>query len=288
MRRGPGRHDRYPRTARPVVQLRLPAYEGPLDLLLELIESHQLDISELSLAEVADQYLAQVAAMKPPEGELSTAQADALAAFISIGGRLVLIKARQLLPPAEESEADDDSFNDARELVEMAQAYRRYRDGIDQLGERDRAQERSYPPITAPPVDRPLPLGMSDNVTLDALARIAQEVLERAAEREAQETIAHDAAIERQRVTVRERAADLRARLLSGHAVSFRQWIADAQSRLELIVSFMAVLELHKSLAIEIEQDADYEDILITELPGAPPSAWAPAGTSTNDGEEQD
>ena len=54
-----------------MVQLRLPEYEGPLDLLLELIESRKLDISELSLAQVADQYLAQVASMSPPEGAIS-------------------------------------------------------------------------------------------------------------------------------------------------------------------------------------------------------------------------
>ena len=268
------------RTASRMVQLRLPAYEGPLELLLELIESRKLDISELSLAQVADQYLAQVAAMSSPDAALSSEQADALAAFISIGGRLVLLKARQLLPTAEESAADDESADDARELVAMAQAYQRYRDGIDQLGRRDREQLRSYTPIAAPPIDRPLPVGMSDNLTLNALAAIAQEVLDRAAEREAQAEIAHDAAIERQRITVRERAADLRARLLSAHAVSFRQWIADAQSRLELIVSFMAVLELHKSLAIELSQDGDFEDILISELPNAPQSAWAAAASS--------
>ena len=271
-----------------MVQLRLPAYEGPLDLLLELIESHRLDISELSLAQVADQYLAQVAAMTPQQGELSQSQADALAAFISIGGRLVLIKARQLLPAADESAADDEAADEARELVEMAQAYKRYRDGIAQLGQRDREQLRSYPPIAAPPIDRPLPLGMSDNVTLDALARIARQVLERAAEREAQDAIAHDAAIERQRITVRHRAADLRGRLLSGHTVSFRQWIADVESRLELVVSFMAVLELHKSLAIEIEQDGDFEDILITELPDAPQSAWAAAESAAGEDELQE
>ncbi len=260
-----------------MVQLRLPAYEGPLELLLELIESRKLDISELSLAQVADQYLAQVAAMSSPDGAISSGQADALAAFISIGGRLVLLKARQLLPSADESAEDDESAADARELVEMARAYKLYRDGISQLGERDREQLRSYTPIAAPPIDRPLPVGMSDQLTLEALARIAQEVLDRAAEREAQAEIAHDAAIERQRITVRDRAADLRARLFSSHAVSFRQWISDARSRLELIVSFMAVLELHKSLAIELEQDSDFEDILITELPDAPDSAWAAA-----------
>lgn len=266
-----------------MVQLHLPAYEGPLDLLLELIESHQLDITELSLAQVADQYLAQVAAMTPPDGQLTTEQADALVAFIHIGGRLVLLKARQLLP-APEQPADAAGLEDeASELVAMAQAYKRYRDGIAQLGNRDREQLRSYTPIAAPPIEQSLPLGMSEDVTLQTLARIAQEVIDRAAEREAQEAEAHGAAIERQRVTIRERAADLRARLFSAHAVSFREWIAAAESRLELIVSFMAVLELHKSLAIEIRQDADFTDILITELPDAPDSAWAAANSSSFD-----
>ncbi|MDE2987053.1 MAG: ScpA family protein [Chloroflexota bacterium] len=266
-----------------MVQLRLPEYEGPLDLLLELIESRKLDISELSLAQVADQYLAQVASMSPPEGAISQERADALAAFISIGGRLVLLKARQLLPSPETPPQDEEAANDARELVEMARAYKMYRDGILQLGERDREQLRSYTPISSPPIERPLPVGMSHDLTLDALARIAQEVLDRAAEREAQEEIAHDAAIERQRITVRERAGDLRARLMSGHALSFRAWIEAAESRLELIVSFMAVLELHKSLAIEIEQQGEFEDILITALPDAPDSAWAAADGSSLD-----
>ncbi len=264
-----------------MVQLRLPSYEGPLDLLLDLIESRKLDISELSLAQVADQYLDQVAAMSPPDGQMSTQQAEALAEFISIGGRLVLLKARQLLPPAVDEAEDEEAKNDARELVEMALAYKMYRDGIAQLNERDQRQLRSYAPISAPPVDQPLPLGMSDSLTLTALARIAQEVLDRAAERKAHAELAHDAAIERQRVTVRDRAADLRARLMSGHAVSFRAWISGAESKLELIVSFMAVLELHKSLAIEFEQDGDFEDILITALPDAPETAWAAAESTS-------
>lgn len=266
-----------------MVQLHLPSYEGPLDLLLELIESRKLDISELSLAQVADQYLAQVSAMTAPDGELTSDQADALAAFISIGGRLVLLKARQLLPPTEVPADGEQLDDDATELVAMAQAYKRYRDGIAQLGDRDRERLRSYTPISAPPIDQTLPLGMSDTVTLEALARIAQEALARAAEREAQADIAHDAAIERQRITVRDRVIDLRGRLMSGHVVSFRDWIASAQSRLELIVSFMAVLELHKSLAIEIQQDEDFSDILITELPDAPATAWAAADASSLD-----
>ena len=274
-----------------MVQLQLPAYEGPLDLLLDLIESRKLDISELSLAEVADQYLAQVAAMSAPAptGEdagahvISPEQADALAAFISIGGRLVLLKARQLLPPASDDPDDEESQNDAQELVEMAIAYKRYRDGINQLSQRDQEQLRSYTPIAAPPINRPLPLGMSEDLTLDTLARIAQEVLDRAAEQASHHESAHDAAIERQRVTVRDRVTDLRARLISGHALSFRAWISTAESKLELIVSFMAVLELHKSLAIEFEQQHDFADIWITALPDAPDTAWSAADSTSFD-----
>ncbi len=264
-----------------MVQLHLPAYEGPIELLLELIESRQLDISELSLAQVADQYLAQVAAMTPVDGALSAQQADALATFINVGGRLVLLKARQLTPQPETHESDKKA-HEADELVALALAYKRYRDGIAQLGQRDRRQWRSYAPSSAPPSERPLPLGMPNRITVESLARIAQAAFDRAAERLAQVEIAHDAAIERERITIRERAADLRIRLTSGQSISFRQWIADARSRLELIVSFMAVLELHKSLAVEIEQDGDYEDILIGAISDAPESAWAAAAAGAS------
>ncbi len=264
-----------------MVQLRLPSYEGPLELLLELIESHRLDISELSLAQVAEQYLAQVAAMTTLSDALSGEQAEALAAFIDIGGRLVLLKARQLAPQTEVTESEAEA-GEADELVAMALAYQRYREGIAQLGDRDRRQLRSYTPSAAPPIERPLPLGMSERITVETLARLVQQALDRAADRLEQEERAHDAAIERERVTVHDRAADLRRRLSNGQSVSFRQWIADARSKLELIVSFMAVLELHKSLAIEIEQDGGFEDILITAIPDAPQSAWAAAGAGAS------
>ncbi len=257
-----------------MVQLHLPSYEGPLDLLLDLIESHQLEISEISLAEIADQYLAQVAAMSAPDDELSPDRAHALAAFLEIGGRLVLIKARQLLPSSADPDTEEDAQADARELVELAQAYQRYRDGIEQLSRRDQSLQRAYSPSAPPPIERPLPIGMPDQITLQALAQIAQSVFTRAAEREQAAAQAHDAAIERQRITVRERSGDLRQRLTEHGTISFREWIETAQSRLELIVSFMAVLELHKALAIELEQSADFEDIRIHALADAPDSAW--------------
>ena len=255
-----------------MVLLQLPTYEGPLQLLLELIERRKLDISELSLAQVADQYLEQIADLSP--------RVEALAEFIEIGGRLVLIKARQIVPPPAEEETTE-ADEAASELVEMVREYARYRDAVAALRERDSAHARAYPPLSRPDVERPQPLGLPDSVTLGLLTQIAQEAIARAKQRQEQRAQAADAAIERDPITVRDRVADLRRRLSDGKPVSFRRWIADARSRRFVIVSFLALLELHKAQAIELRQDAAWQDIEISAAHAPPQDAWA-VGPSAN------
>ena len=249
-----------------MVLLQLPTYEGPLQLLLELIERRKLDISELSLAQVADQYLAQIAELSP--------RVEALAEFIEIGGRLVLIKARQIVPPPAEEESTE-ADEAASELVEMVREYARYRGAVAALGERDRAQARAYAPLSRPDVARPQTLGLPNSVTLDLLSRIAQEAIAAAREREAQRAQAADAALERDPITVRDRVADLRRRLGEGKPVSFRRWIEAATSRRFVIVSFLALLELHKARAIDLRQDAAWDDIEVLAAPNPPQDAWS-------------
>ena len=252
-----------------MVLLQLPTYQGPLQLLLELIERRRLDISELSLAQVADQYLEQIADLSP--------RVEALAEFIEIGGRLVLLKARQIVPPPA-GEAPTEADEAASELVEMVREYARYRDAVAALGERDRAQTRAYAPLARPDTERPLILGLPDSVTLDLLSRIAQEALARAKDREQQRATAADAALERDPITVRDRVADLRQRLSRGRTVSFRRWIETATSRRFIIVSFLALLELHKAQAIELQQDAAWQDIEVRAADAPPQGAWSVGG----------
>lgn len=252
-----------------MVQLQLPSYEGPLQLLLELIERRRLDISELSLAQVADQYLEQIAELSP--------RVEALAEFIEIGGRLVLLKARQIVPPPAD-EAPTEADEAASELVEMVREYARYRDAVAALTKRDRAQQRAYAPLARPDTVRPQVLGLPDSVTLDLLSRIAQEAIAAAKDRERQRAQAADAAIEREPITVRDRVADLRERLSAGQPVSFRRWIESASSRRFVIVSFLALLELHKARAIELRQDAAWDDIEVTAATAPPQGAWALGG----------
>lgn len=116
-----------------MVDLHISGFEGPLELLLQLIERNQLDISEVSLLQVTDQYLTSVEDLKKEDGADT---AEALADFIVIGARLMLLKSRALLPrdPDDEEEDEEDEEEDVgRELVQMLEEYRRYRDAVGVL-----------------------------------------------------------------------------------------------------------------------------------------------------------
>ena len=103
------RYDRH------MVQLHLPGYEGPLEMLLELIEKQELDISELSLVQVADQYLGQLQNLEARSADNLPA---AITEFILIGSKLMLLKSRAMLPRDPDPFPDDED-DIGRELVEM-------------------------------------------------------------------------------------------------------------------------------------------------------------------------
>lgn len=258
-----------------MLQLNLPGFEGPLDLLLQLIERHDLDISELSLVQVADQFMGHVEALKA--SSVRTAADDPiaglLAEFLAIGGRLMLLKSRRMLPgAAAEEEAEDDP---GRELVEMIGEHRRYRDVVQMLRAIDRSGLRSFRPGAPPAVEAEAPQGLPDSVTLDLLTKLVQEALSRAHRRSQGHP---EVALSREPVTVEDKIGELEGRLSGGRRVSFRAWIAEAETRTEVIVTFMAILELYKSLRIEMSQDDAYGDIIVVAKAGAPAAAGESAG----------
>lgn len=261
-------------------QLHLPGFEGPLDLLLQLIEQREFDISTIALAEVADQYLTAVERLKAVQGDAVPAT---LAEFLALGSRLMLLKSRRLLP-LEEEPGPEDADDPGRELVGMLEEYRRYRDAVAMFGAIDQSGLRAFRPGAPPPVQAGPPQGLPDSVTLDLLTRLVREALARADARAKRHP---EVALERDPVTVNDKIADLRARLGGGRRVSFRAWIAEARTRTDVIVTFMAILELYKSRAIEMRQDDAYGDIIVEEKPGAPPrtagsdaAAALPAGAA--------
>ncbi|GBD23400.1 Segregation and condensation protein A [bacterium HR29] len=232
-------------------EIRLPVFAGPLELLLHLIERNDLDITAVSLVAVADQYLAAI----HRDGSVDT---DALAEFVAIGAKLLYLKSRALLPrPAAEGSSAPASLEDdavGEELVGLLHEYRRFRQAAEELARRQAAGLRVYP-RQAPPPELPPGPGL-DGVTLERLRQIMLEVLNRRPAAAVPRGV-----VRRDPVTLAQRLADIRDRLTRFGRLSFRALVAEARTRLEVIVSFFAVLELWKSGACEVRQERLWGDI---------------------------
>jgi segregation and condensation protein A len=232
------------------IQLTLPYFEGPLDLLLHLIEREELDITSVALVAVADQYLKILR-------ESEQINLDALADFIWIGARLLLIKSRALLPKPVTIDLEDEEDDPASDLARQLMEYKLFKEAAGQLRGIEQAGLHSYPRI-APPPELPPPPGL-DGVTLDLLRQMVEAALTR--EPPVKE---HHPLIRPHKFTVREKIAYLRELLTRDGNVSFRNIIEQCATRMEIIVSFLAVLELIKSRVMEAVQDAAFADIILT------------------------
>src|SRR5690606_25201181 len=167
------------------INLDLPVFHGPLELLLHLIERNELDITEVSLLEVTDQYLAALRAQEQID-------LGAMAEFIGVAARLLLLKSRALLPrdPDEAVREDDEAEgSDARALIEALREYRRFKQAAEFLREREVGHGTYRREVPPPAV--PLPTGL-DTVTLSSLVDVIREVLDRMPDEEPQGEIVRD------------------------------------------------------------------------------------------------
>lgn len=227
------------------------AFEGPLDLLLHLIERNELDVTEVSLLQVTEQYLRYLRAAD----EINV---GALADFVAIGARLLLLKSRALLPVEEEEpEFEEDESED---LVKALREYRRFKEAAEFLRERDTGHQ-TYRREVAPP-EVSLPTGL-DRVTLDSLVDVLREVMERLPEEEPAGIVLAE------RVRLRDRLRGIVDLLDREGRTSFRQLVEHATSRVTVIVDFLAVLELIKSRYLEATQSERFGDIDLVKIEGA-------------------
>lgn len=235
-------------------QIQIPVFQGPLDLLLHLIERDDLDITAVSLVAVTDQYLR---AVRSQEGT----QPALLAEFISIGAKLIYLKSKALLPRAPE-EVDDGLEDDdvGQQLLEMLREYRRFGEIADLLGRRQEQGLRSYPRMAPPPI---FPEGPGlHNVTTEALRAIMLQALNATPKPERpRATIARDSVM-----SISQCVAGLRALIRVQGKVSFRWLMEECASRAEVIVTFMAVLELLKVGDVDARQATNYDDIEVVAM----------------------
>jgi segregation and condensation protein A len=227
-----------------------PVYEGPLDLLLDLIERAELDITSVSLASVTDQYLEYI------QG-LDQMNADEISAFLVIAAKLLQIKSEALLPrPPTHPTGEEDA---GRSLVDQLKLYKRFKEIGGWLNARQQANLRTYLRVAPPPKVEPK-LDLS-NITLERLVAAAAEAF--AKERDKQPL---GAIIAPPRVTIREKI-DLIARVMQDmERSSFRALLNPGASRLEVVVTFLAMLELIKRYRIHAHQPDLFSDIEINRM----------------------
>jgi segregation and condensation protein A len=227
--------------------VRTSVYEGPLDLLLDLIERAELDITSVSLATVTDQYLTSIK-------ELEQLNADELSAFLVIAAKLLQIKSEALLPrPPVRAPGEEDI---ARSLVDQLKLYKRFKEIGSWLNERQEANLRTFLRVAPPPKVEPK-LDLS-NITLERLVVAAQEAFAKERIKQPLGVI-----IAPPRITIREKI-DLITRTMNETGRStFRALLDEGASRLEVVVTFLAMLELVKRYRIQARQEGLFSDIEI-------------------------
>lgn len=229
-------------------QFRVPEFECPLDLLLQLIEHRELDITRVSLATVADQYLDLIAT--PGTIELS-----ALADYLIIAAKLILIKSRLLLPRPEgpTPEGGEDS---GEALARQLREYQMFKRAAGFLHERERQGLRAYPRFAPPPRPQPTKWHL-EGVSADDLVQALQQVLRtRPSLPQGTLQIPLTVSIGQKIQTIIELTAR-RAR------VRFSRLLEEAKTRVDVIVTFLAVLELIKRGQIHARQERLFGEIVL-------------------------
>jgi segregation and condensation protein A len=220
-------------------------YEGPLDLLLQLIERAELDITKLALAQVTNQFLEHLRRMQERA-------AEEVSTFLVIAAKLIQIKSEVLLPRPPTREPGEEDPGEALALQLLA--YKRYRDIANLLAEREAAGLRTYLRIAPPPrIEGILDL---EGITAADLAAVANSLFSRP---DARSTLS--SVVPGPKVTIREKIQLISSYLKAKSRVTFKKLLGDHRSRLDIVVTFLALLELVKRHLVTAHQEGLFGEI---------------------------
>ncbi len=216
----------------PAYHIDLPVFNGPLDLLLYLIERNELDITVISLARVTEQYLIQIEKLKQE-------RIEDLIDFLVIGARLALIKSRALLPRSPLLPPDEQEEDPAETLLRQLRQYKAFKAASGALQQRIDEGLRTYLRVAPPPqIEGKLDLsGVDANTLLQAV----RDVLARAERQEEAVDVEQP-----RRVTIEGQIVHLHSKLKSHGRIGFRDLLSGDADRVEVAVTLLAILELIK------------------------------------------
>lgn len=235
----------------PGFSVTLPQFEGPFDLLLSLIARKRLDVTELALAEVTDDFIAHMRS----DWDLGRASE-----FIVVASTLLALKAHRLLPHDENEEEPDLELLEARDLLfARLLQYRAFKEAAAAFRHRAETSARSYPRIVAlePHLAALLPKLVA-TITPEELMRLAVGAFTRPTDPGVQTVHLHE------RVPVGEQLSLIASRLRSYGTLTFAQLIEDAERTAVVVARFLALLILHRQGSAELDQTEAMGEITVT------------------------
>jgi segregation and condensation protein A len=225
----------------------LEIFEGPLDLLLHLIKKNEVSITDIPIATITEQYLATLELMQ----NLSL---DVAGEFLVMAATLIHIKSRILLPAGDDEDDEEEGVDPHDELVRRLLEYQRYKEAAAELEQRDLLTRDVF--VRSPtPTEEVGPRGFREVSVFELLG-----ALKRIIDRLPQENV-HEVALDK--ITVREKMTLLLETLRAHGSVFFESLFVEVKSRVEVVVTFLAMLELVKVRAIRIFQEEMAGPIMI-------------------------
>mgnify|MGYP002460281728 CR=1 FL=1 len=241
------------------LEVKLQVFEGPLDLLLHLIEKNKVDIFDIPIVLITEQYLDYVRKM-------DTKDMDVMSEFLVMAATLVKIKSKMLLPAEEEEQEEEE--DPRQELVERLLEYKMYKYMSLALKDKQIDAERVlYKGPTIPDeianYEETVDIEeLLQDITLAKLQSIFQDVMRRQADKK--DPIRSDfGKIEKEEITLSDRMIYIQRYARHNGKFSFRNLLEKQSTKVEIIVTFLGVLELMKVSVIKIEQNGLFEDIQI-------------------------
>ena len=242
------------------VRIKLDAFEGPLDLLLHLLEKNKVDIYDIPIADITDQYLEILHAARTPD-------LDGMSDFLVMAATLLDIKARMLLPAPENG--DEEAEDPRTELVEQLLQYKMYKYMSYELKDRQldaRKMTFKSPSLPAEVAQYEEPVDLNEltaDLDLEKLHAVFESLIRRQSDK-IDPIRSRFGTIEKEEISLEERVSSLRSYAAAHRAFSFGSLFDEKPDRMETVVTFLAVLELMKTGEITVSQERLFDDIRIT------------------------
>ena len=242
------------------IPVKLQVFEGPLDLLLHLIDKNKIDIYNIPIVEITNQYMEYIDAMEKED-------LDVMSEFLLMAATLLDIKCRMLLPKVVNDEGEEE--DPRKELVEQLLQYKMYKYMSYKLKDRQTGSEKILykgPTIPDEVKQYEVPVNLDellDGITIDNLNRIFHEAIKRQNDK-IDPVRSKYGKIEKEEVSLPDKLVEVEQYIQRNKRFSFRQLLGHQRTKIQIIVTFLAVLELIKTGRITTEQENNFDDITIT------------------------